>query len=66
MQSLNRNAAQADGATYAKIRKKCGLNEAQLRTIIDGGAETVAIPRGNQKVRMNVFSGAKLNLASKV
>ena len=39
MQSLNRNAAQADAATYAKIGEKYGLSEGQLRTIVEEGKQ---------------------------
>jgi len=39
MQSLNRNAAQADAATYAKIGKKYQMSEGELRAIVDEGKQ---------------------------
>ena len=39
MQSLNQNAAQADKATYAKVGKKYGIGEGQLRAIIEEGKD---------------------------
>jgi len=39
MQSLNRNAAQADAATYAKIGGKYHVSEGELRAIVDEGKQ---------------------------
>lgn len=39
MQSINRSGAQADAATYAKIGKKYGLSEGQLRAIVEEGKQ---------------------------
>ena len=38
-QILNRSAGQADAATYAKIGKKYGLGEGQLRAIVEEGKQ---------------------------
>ncbi len=39
MQILDRNAGQADAATYAKIGQKYGLSESQLRAIVEEGKQ---------------------------